>query len=82
MSYRNSKNAISVIYFRTWLYTWFISWISLVVSQTAITSFSHPEIEESLNWFKIYNYGLISVMLLGSTMVVQKIFKMIKSKYE
>ena len=82
ISHKNPKNAISVIYFRTWTYVWFISWISLVVSQTAITSFSYPEIEVSLNWFKIYNYGLISVMLLGSTMVVQKIFKMIKSKYE
>ena len=82
ISFKNPLNAISVIYFRTWIFVWFISWIAVSVSKFVITTSLYPEITESIGWMKIYNCGVITVMLFGSALVVQKIFKMLKSKYE
>ena len=82
ISVNGKRNIVSLIFLRTWMFIWFMTWISFTYNRWGISLSSDSEIIQSIYLFRIFNSALQILLLFATMILITKTYLLIRKKSE
>ncbi len=75
---RKRRHIVSHIFVKTWMFVWFMGWISMIYNTWGISLKANLHLTEDVYYFKVYNCSLQIFLLLTTMIFVSVISRQIK----
>ena len=82
ISVNGKRNILSLIFLRTWMFIWFMTWISFAYNRWGISMSPDSEIIQSIYLFRIFNSALQILLLIATMIFITKTYSLIRKKSE